>query len=160
MKQVLLSVFPVMLMLYGTWVQNAAAQTGIATQPSSQFVGLDSIKSGISDTAITATIQQVIPNHTPGTPPGTNLKLGTMTGPLYVSAGPYLAPEIQKALVAGQRVQVTGKIQNIHGQNYLIARQLLLGGRQIAIRNDQGAVIRPRTQARTHSQSLQNGDLQ
>jgi hypothetical protein len=83
-----------------------------------------------------------------------------MTGPLYVSVGPYLAPDIQKVLVAGQRVQVTGKIQNIHGQSYLIARQLLLGGRQIAIRNDQGALIQPRTQARIHSQSLQNGDLQ
>ena len=160
MKQVLLSVFPVMLMLYGTWVQNAAAQTGIATQPSSQFVGLDSIKSGISDMAITATIQQVIPNSTPGAPAGTNLKLGTMTGPLYVSVGPFLYEDVRNALVTGQRVQVTGKIQKIHRQNYLIARQLLLGGRQIAIRNDQGSLIRPRTQARTHSQSLQNGDLQ
>jgi hypothetical protein len=159
-KQVLLSVFPVMLMLYGTRVQNAVAQTGIATQPSSQFVGLDSIKSGISDMAITATIQQVIPNHPPGTPAGTNLTVGTITRPIYVSVGPYLAPDIQKALVAGQRVQVTGKIQNVHGQSYLIARQLLLGGRHIAIRNDQGSLIRPRTQARIHSQSLQNGDLQ
>ena len=159
MKQIFVSILPA-LMLCGAWVQGAATQTGTANQPASQFVGLDSIKSGLSDMAITATIQQVIPNHPPGTPAGTNLKLGTMTGPLYVSVGPYLAPDIQKALVAGQRVQVTGKIQNIHGQSYLIARQLLLGGRHIAIRNDQGSLIRPRTQARIHSQSLQNGDLQ
>ena len=160
MKRLFVLVLPVML-LCGPWIQNATAQTGNSTQlSSSRFVGLDSNKPEFPDVAVSATIQQVIPNHVPGTPAGLYLSLGTSQGALHVSVGPYLSQEVQQALAVGEKVQVSGKVQNIRGQNYLLARQLVLGGRQIMIRNDQGSLVRPHSQSRTHAQSLQNGELQ
>jgi hypothetical protein len=156
-KRLFVSILLVELLLCGAWIQDAAAQTNGTAEPSDRFVGLDS---NSTDIALTAMIEQVVPDHAPGTPAGLYLKLGTPQGTLQVSVGPYLPQDVQQALTSGKTVQVTGKIQNIRGQNFLLARQLVIEGRQVVIRNDEGFLVRPRTRARAHSQSLQNGDLQ
>ncbi len=77
--------------------------------------------------------------------------------------GPYLTPDIQQALIAGQQVQVAGQVKAIHDQQYLLVRQLVLNGKQITIRNDNGSLVRTRSHERTHTQSSlndQNGGIQ
>jgi len=143
-----------------TWVAAAGAQTIHRAQSAGQFVGGSASEQGAADVALTATIEQVASSHAAGSPAGMSLVVGSPRGPIYVSVGPYLRPETQQSLVAGRQIQVVGRFDSIGGNSYLMARQLILDGRTITIRNSNGKLVRPRIQARTHSQSLQNGELQ
>jgi hypothetical protein len=162
MKTPFISMLPVIL-LCGVLTTDAAAQNSVAAQPSSSFVGWDTSKPKSSDVAVTAIIQEVVPNHVSGIPAGFHIMLGTPQGVLDASVGPYLLPDIQQALVAGKQVQVFGQVKTIHDQKYLLVRQLLLDGKPIIVRNDHGSLIRTRSQERTHTQSSlnsQNGGIQ
>jgi hypothetical protein len=63
-------------------------------------------------------------------------------------------------LVTGARVEVTGKILNVHGQNYFYARRLVVEGHQTVIRNNNGSLVRHLTRPRANSQTSKNGELQ
>ena len=54
-------------------------------------------------------------------------------------------------------MQVSGQIQDVDGQKLLIAKQIVVGGKMIAIRNDHGFLIHERTGTRVHTQTLRNG---
>jgi hypothetical protein len=142
-----------------TQIAGAEAQTTNHPQSAGRFVGERGNIPGASDVALTATIEQVVSSHSAGTPAGITLVVGSPRGPIHVSVGPYLRPDLQQSLVAGRQIQVVGRFDN-SGNNYLMARQLILDGRTVTLRNNNGKLVRPRTQARTHSQSLQNGELQ
>ncbi|MEI9977667.1 MAG: hypothetical protein WDN23_01475 [Edaphobacter sp.] len=162
MKRLLNSLLPAIL-LCGALTMDAVAQNSVMTQPSAGFVGWDASKPTSSDVAITAIIQEVVPNHASGIPAGLHLMLGTPQGVLDASVGPYLAPDIQQALVAGKQVQVFGQVKIIHDQKYLLIRQLVLDSTPIVVRNDHGSLIRTRSQERTQTQSSlndQNGGIQ
>ncbi len=159
MKKIFVTALLVIL-LCGTWTKNAAAQTNTTPQPAARFIGWGTNEPNSHEVAVTAIIQQVVPNHVSGIPTGLHLMLGTPQGVLDASIGPYLSKEIQEALIAGKSVQVIGKVQTIREQKYLFVRQLLLNGQQITIRNEHGSLVRARSVERTHSQTLQNGGIQ
>jgi hypothetical protein len=162
MKTLFISLLPAIL-LCGTLTTDAAAQNSAASQPPSGFIGWDTSKPKSFDVAVTAIIQEVVPNHASGIPAGLHVMLGTPQGVLDASVGPYLAPDIQQALVTGKQVQVFGQVKTIHEQKYLLVRQLVLDGKPIIVRNDHGSLIRTRAQERTHTQSSlnnQNGGIQ
>jgi hypothetical protein len=162
MKTLFISMLPVIL-LCGVLTTDAAAQNSVAAQPSSGFIGWDTSKPKSSDVAVTAIIQEVVPNHVSGIPAGFHIMLGTPQGVLDASVGPYLLPDIQQALVAGKQVQVFGQVKTIHDQKYLLVRQLVLDGKPIIVRNDHGSLIRTRSQERASTQSSlnsQNGGIQ
>jgi hypothetical protein len=159
MKKLFISMLPVIL-LFGMWTKEATAQTSSTSQPSAEFSGWDASKSNAPDVTVTSIIQQAVSSKASGIPAGLHLMLGTPSGVLDVSMGPYLPQEAQQALVAGQQVRVTGKIVTANGQNYLFAKQLFINDQQITIRTDQGSLVRTRKHARTSSQSSQNGELQ
>jgi hypothetical protein len=160
MKHILSFIFPGIL-LFGMWAGDATAQVNNSSQSSaSGFMGWDANKSNAPDVTVTSIIQQVVPNHSSGMPPGLNLMLATPEGVLDVAAGPYLPQETQQALAAGQQVQVIGRVVAINGRNYLFAKQLVINGQQITIRNDHGSLVRTRKHAHTSSQTSQNGELQ
>jgi hypothetical protein len=98
----------------------------------------------------------VVPNHASGIPAGLHLMLGTPQGVVDASVGQFLPQQIQQALTAGQQVQVIGRIQNIHNQNYLLARALVIDGNTITVRNDHGSLVHVKSVERMHTQSLQN----
>ena len=156
MKKISILLLPAIL-LCGALTTDATAQTTIASQPSSGFIGWDASKTKSSDVAVTAIIQEVVPNHASGIPAGFHIMLGTPQGVLDASVGPYLQPNIQQALVAGKQVQVFGQVKTIHDQKYLLVRQLVLDGKPIIVRNDHGSLIRTRSQERTSTQSSLNG---
>jgi hypothetical protein len=155
MKRVFVSMLPIIL-LCGTWGKGATAQSSGTLQPSTQFVGWDVTKKNSPDITVTAVIQQVIPNHASGIPAGLHLMLGTPQGVVDASVGQFLPQQVQQALTAGQQVQVIGRIQTIHNQNYLLARALVLDGNTITVRNDHGSLVHTRSSERTHAQSLEN----
>jgi hypothetical protein len=153
MKKIFISMLPAIL-LCGTWNKDVTAQTSTTSQPSTSFIGWDA---NAHEVAITAIIQQVVPNHSAGIPAGLHLMLGTPQGVVVASVGSYLPQEVRQALVAGKSVQVIGKVQIVHDQNYLFVRQLVMDGHSITIRNNRGSLVRSRSQERTYTQTLQDG---
>jgi len=157
MKKTFVLCLPVVL-LCGIVTQSGVAQA--SSTSAGRFAGWSTDKSSAPDIAMTGVIQQVISSHANGAPAGLHLILGSAAGPVDISVGPYLSQELQQELVAGQQIQAIGKTQNINEHNYLLVKQLVLGDRKITIRHDNGSLVRPRSQARIHTQSLQNGELQ
>jgi hypothetical protein len=156
MKKIFIAALPAVL-LGGMLAKGVTAQTSTTSQPSTEFIGWDA---NAHEVAVTAIIQQAVPNHSSGIPVGLHLMLGTPQGVVDASVGPYLSAEIQQALIAGKTVQVTGQVKTIHNQNFLIVRQLVLDGRSVRVRNDHGSLVHIRSKERTHSQTLsgdQNG---
>ena len=162
MKKISISLLPAIL-LCGALTTDATAQTTIASQPSSGFIGWDASKTKSSDVAVTAIIQEVVPNHASGIPAGLHVMLGTPQGVLDASVGPYLAPDVQQMLVAGKQLQVFGQVKTINDQKYLLVRQLVLDGKPVVVRNDHGSLVRTRSHERSITQSSlnnQNGGIQ
>ena len=161
MKKISILLVPAIL-LCGALTTDARAQNTVAA-PSSGFIGWDSSKTKSSDAAITAIIQQVVPNGTSGIPAGLHVMLGTPQGVLDASVGPYLTPDIRQALVAGKQIQVFGQVKTINDQKYLLVRQLVLDGKPVVVRNDHGSLVRTRSHERSITQSSlnnQNGGIQ
>jgi hypothetical protein len=161
-KKLFISLFPAML-LCGGLTMDATAQSSLTSQPATGFIGWDTSKPKSSDVAVTAVIQEVVPNHASRISAGLHVMLGTPLGVLDASVGPYLTSGIQQALVAGKQVQVFGQVKTIHEQNYFLVRQLVLDGRLVIVRNDHGSLIRMRSQERVGKQSSskdQNGGIQ
>jgi hypothetical protein len=161
MKKISISLLPAILLCVAL-ASDATAQNTVAAQPSG-FIGWDATKTKSSDVAVTAIIQEVVPNRASGIPAGLHVMLGTPEGVLDASVGPYLATDIQQALVAGKQVQVFGQVKTINDQKYLLVRQLVLDGKQIVVRNDHGSLVHTRSQERTQTQSSlsnQNGGIQ
>jgi hypothetical protein len=155
MKKLFISLLPAIL-LCGGLIMDAAAQSSVTSQPSTSFIGWDTSKQKSSEVAVTAIIQEIVPNHASGIPAGLHVMLGTPQGVLDASVGPYLAADIQQALVVGKQVQVFGQVDTIRDQRYLLVHQLVLDGKTIVVRNDHGSLIRTRSQERTHTQSSLN----
>jgi hypothetical protein len=159
MKRLFIPLLPV-IMLCGALTVDATAQSSVASQPSSVFVGWDASKPKSSDVAVTAIIQEVVSNHASGIPTGLNVMLGTPQGVIDASVGPYLTPDIRQALVAGKQIQVIGQVTTINDQRYLLVRQFVLDGKPIVVRNDHGSLVRTRSNGRSitqYSLSSQNG---
>ena len=162
MKKLFILMLPTIL-LCGALTREAAAQDDTASQSSTGFIGWNVSQPRSSDVAVTAIIQEVVSNRASGIPAGLHLMLGTPQGVLDASVGPYLAPNIQQALSAGQPVQVIGQVKTVHDQKYLLVRHLFLSGKDVVIRNDNGSLVRERSHERTRTQSSsnnQNGGIQ
>jgi hypothetical protein len=161
MKKLFILMLPTIL-LCGA-LTSEAAQNNMVSQPSTSFVGWDVSQPKSSDIAVTAIIQEIVPNRSSGIPAGLHLMLSTPQGVLDASVGPYLTPSIQQELSAGQQIQVIGQVKTVHDQKYLLVRHLVLNGEDIVIRNDNGSLVRERSHERTRTQSSsinQNGGIQ
>jgi hypothetical protein len=159
-KKLFIPVFP-MFLLCGIVTSTASAQDSNSTQSST--AGWNVKRYASSEITVTGTIQQVTSEHTPGGPGGLHLFVNGPEGVLDTSVGPHLTEDVQRALSAGQQVQVVGVIQTINGRNYLLARQLILAGRQIPIRNENGFFIHAQPPTGNRSQRSQgepNGGIQ
>lgn len=162
MKKLFISLLPAIL-LCGGLIMASSAQSSITSQPSTGFIGWDTSKPKSSDVAITAIIQEIVPNHASGISAGLHVMLGTPQGVLDASVGPYLAADIQQTLVAGKQVQVFGQVDTIRDQRYLLVRQFVLDGKPVVVRNDYGSLVHTRSHERSATQSSlsnQNGGIQ
>lgn len=88
--------------------------------------------------AIAGTVKAFLSQVALGSPIG--LRLLVLTAGKVVDAylGPFVSKEIREALHPGQSVQIIGMNEQIHGKNVLLARQLVLDGRLVRIRNERG----------------------
>jgi len=97
------------------------------------------------------TIGEVLSKNPVGAPAGLNLLMNGSQGVLYVSLGPNLSDDVKHALSAGQMIQVVGVVHSLDGQDYLLARELVIGNQKIEIRNEHGFLVRNPASSRSGS---------
>ena len=106
-----------------------------------------------------AAILEIVSKNPVGAPAGLNLLMNGSKGVLYVSLGPNLGDGVTRSLSPGQVIQVVGIVQTFNGQNYLLARQLLIGNQTIEVRNQRGFLTHASTGAGSRSARAQSSDF-
>jgi hypothetical protein len=155
MKMMLFFVFSIGL-LCSMENQELNAQTGATASPSGKtFVGWNTAATPF--TTITGIIQKPGSTTSSRCSAGSCASLATPQGNVLVLLGSYQKKALQDVVVLGSSMQASGQIQDVDGQKLLIAKQIVVGGKTIAIRNDHGFLIHERTGTRVHTQTLQNG---
>lgn len=125
----------------------------LAAQNTSSLQTSPSLKAWNAADEITfgAAVREVVSKNPDGAPAGVNLLMSGSQETLYVSVGPYLTDQVKRSLTTGQMIQTVGMVQTFNGQNYLLARQLVIGGQTIEVRNSHGFLVHPSTGPRSNS---------
>jgi hypothetical protein len=74
--------------------------------------------------------------------------------------GPFLSDEVKDALHTGTPVQIAGATVEIHGKQYLLARELTVGGRTVTIRSEHGVLVVPQPARTRHGQAGENSQAE
>ena len=119
-------------------------------------VGSSGLNTPAKDITMAGTVQQLITTHPTGAPVGLQLVVDGPQGSFTASLGPNLSREVQQSLSEGAPVQISGQMQTINGQQYLLARKLTIEGNQIIVRNDNGFLVHTSQRSRA---SVNNSDL-
>ena len=88
------------------------------------------------------TIQEVITQHGVGSPAGIQLLVAGPQGIVDVHGGPFLSEETKESLQAGMPVRIVGAMSSLQGKNYLLARELTVGGSTVMVRSEHGLLVR------------------
>lgn len=115
-----------------------AAQVAPKSDPGRSF---GSSYDAARETTITGTINEVVTQHKAGRPAGVHLLVSSPQGMVDTHIGPFLNKETLAALQAGATVQVIGAPVSLHGKNYFLARQLIVGGRMVTVRSEHGFLV-------------------
>jgi hypothetical protein len=89
-----------------------------------------------NEITVLGTIRQVILDKG-----GVGLLVDGPLGNFDAGLGPFLPAEIRQALTVGAAVQLTGKVRTVNGKNYLLVRQLSVGGHEVTLRNANGFLM-------------------
>jgi len=116
----------------------AAAQATNVAEPGR---GLGFAYDQSREITLTGTLQQLVTHPAKGSPMGLHLLVSTDGKVVDAHVGPYLSKANQEALRVGQPIQIVGVNENIHGKNVLLARELVFGGRQVAVRSEHGLLL-------------------
>jgi hypothetical protein len=146
--------------LYLGWLFPCAAMAQAITspQPTLTFNHRAENSPRSTDVAVDGRVQRLASQHAPDF----SLLLQSEQGLTEVNLGPYVPKDIRQGLTNGQTVRVTGIPQTFGGQSYLLARQVILSGRQLTIRNEYGFLVRtrPETASPHRGESESNGGNQ
>lgn len=115
--------------------------------PSTQF-GPTALDKPAQDITVTGTIQQLVKTHVPGAPTGVQLLVAASQGAVTASLGPNLSRAVLQSMSKGAAIQIFGVMQTINGNEYLLARNLTIGGNQIIVRNEHGFLTHYPTRSR------------
>jgi len=74
-------------------------------------------------------------------------------GTLDAHIGSFLAKDVREALQAGLPIQIIGAMETLHGRQYLLARQIIFGGRTITVRSANGFPLQTLADGRTPSRT-------
>ena len=90
---------------------------------------------------VNATVEQVITKPAAGSPAGLHVMVTGPDGTVDAHLGPYMTQETREALRVGTPVQIVGAMDTVSGKSYLLARQLIFGGRLVTVRSLGGFLI-------------------
>ena len=115
--------------------------------PSTQF-GPTALDKPAQDITVSGTVEQLVKTHVPGTPTGAQLLIAAPQGAVTASLGPNLGHTVLQSMSKGAAIQISGVMQTIDGNEYLLARNLTIGGNQIIVRNEHGFLTHYPTRSR------------
>ncbi|HUO26486.1 MAG TPA: hypothetical protein VMU61_12525 [Candidatus Aquilonibacter sp.] len=115
---------------------------GAATAPKTTPVGgFGPFYDAAHETTLTGTIQEVVTRHTPGSPAGMHLLVLGPQGVVDAHVGAFLSKQNREAMKVGMPVEIVGANVQLHGRQYLLARQITVGGHVITVRSARGAPV-------------------
>jgi hypothetical protein len=91
---------------------------------------------------LSGSVQEVVTRHMPGRPAGMHLMVAGPQGLVDAHVGPFLSREMKDALHTGTPVQLVGAMASLHGRNYLMVRELNVGGTKVIVRSEHGFLVR------------------
>jgi hypothetical protein len=123
--------------------------TLLALQASAQVASASHSPKPLYDSAheitLSGTVQSVVTKYVPGSPAGLHVRVTGSQGVIDVHLGPYLSKQTKEALHAGAPVQIVGAMESAHGQQWLLARLLMLSGQTITVRSANGFLVQGQT---------------
>ena len=106
-------------------------------------------------------VQEIISHPAHGGAVGLHLLISTGDKTVDAHVGPFLSQENREALAPGESVEIVGVNSTSHGQSLFLVRQLIVGKRQITVRNQRGFLVRPAPQRATQiNKPVVNGGAQ
>ncbi len=126
-------------LLFAIFTPPLSAQSAPETRATRQPVlGYDKAH----EITLNGTIQEVVSKRIGGSPIGLHLLVASSKGMVDAHLGPFIGKDTQEALHAGTPVQIIGAIETLHGKDYLLAREVIFGGRQVTVRSENGFLVR------------------
>jgi hypothetical protein len=133
-----LSAGMVIALLFAIFTIQLGAQPASEARPGH---GFGPVYDAAHEITINGTVHEVVTKHALGSPAGMHLLVSQGEGTIDAHVGAFLTKDVQEALHTGLPVQIVGAMQEIHGKQYLLARQLIFGGRLVAVRNERGFLV-------------------
>jgi len=122
---------------------------------SSAVRGFGPVYDAAHETTLDGTIQEIVSKHTVGSPAGVHLLVAGPQGLVDAHLGPFLSRETTASLHAGMPVRIVGANMLLHGHNYLMAREFIVGGRTVTVRSERGIPIMAHSARQTRARSRQ-----
>jgi hypothetical protein len=108
---------------------------------------------------LSGVVLEVMKQHPAGTPAGFNFTMSGSQNQLTVNTGSGLGENVRNQIRSGASVQVTGLTRAMNGQNYLLARELVVGGQTVQVRSKNGFPVHAVTKSggtQVRAKSAQN----
>jgi len=119
-----------------------AVPLGAQAVPESRAArGSNSTYDATHEITLHGTIQEVVTKHATGSPAGMHLLVPGPEGVIDAHIGSLLSKETIGALQTGAPVEIVGATVLLNGKEYLLARQLTVDGRTVAIRSSRGVLL-------------------
>jgi hypothetical protein len=135
-------------LLFAICTLQPGAQTAPGSRATRSFsVGYDTAH----EVTVNGTVQEVVSKHVAGSPAGMHILVASSKSIVDAHLGPFLTKGTQEALHTGTPVEIVGAVETIHGKEYLLARQLILGGRTVTVRSEKGFLVRAYSPRVAHS---------
>jgi hypothetical protein len=93
------------------------------------------------EVTVNGTVQQVVTKRTRGSMAGMHLLVAGSQGMVDAHVGSFLTKDTREALHMGLPIQIVGAMEQLHGKQYLMARQLIFGGRTVTVRSRTGFLL-------------------
>jgi hypothetical protein len=136
-----------------------------AAQPASETRtghGFGVVYDAAHEITFTGSVQEVVTRRMPGRPAGMHLMVVGPQGLVDAHVGPFLSREIKDALHTGTPVQLVGAMASLRGKNFLMVRELNVGGTKVIVRSEHGFLVRsqgvnPKTKDKETASVVSNG---
>jgi len=133
-----------------------SVSASVSNKSSSAGRGLGFFYDPAKEVALVGTVKQIVPRSATG-PMGLHVIVSVQGETVDAHIGPYLSKQIQETLHAGELIQLVGVHEYVGGKDFLLARQLVYGGRQVTVRSERGFLVGTASQRKV-SDSRRNAD--
>jgi hypothetical protein len=155
-SRVILSTLCVVLVWGG--ITGSATGQNSRSGPATSATSLQTWKAS-DETTVGGVVREVLAKRPDGAPAGLNFVMTGSQHVLTVNVVRDLDPQFRDLLKVGEAVRVSGVVRPFGGQDYLLARELVVGGQTIEVRNANGFPVRAKANGVLQPKHVEN-DLQ